>query len=133
MSLELSLYLGLLLHLIGDYVTQSDWMANEKTKSNFPALVHSVIYSLPFLLIVNIYGFLIISITHFFIDRYRLARYLCWVKNIIGTKEFRHPFKECSATGYHESRPMWLSVWLLIIADNTLHLTINTFAIWWWL
>jgi hypothetical protein len=31
----------LLLHLIGDYVTQSDWMAQNKTKS-FPFIFQSI-------------------------------------------------------------------------------------------
>lgn len=125
------LYIGLLLHLIGDYVTQSDWMANEKTNNSFPALVHSIIYSLPFLLIVNIWGFLLIWISHFLIDRFRLARYICWFKNLIGTKEYRYQWVDCSVTGYHKDRPVWLSVWLLIIADNTIHLIFNTIAIVW--
>ena len=31
--------------------------------------------------------------------------------------------------GYPNSSPAWLTVWLMIIADNTLHLTINFIAI----
>jgi len=41
------------------------------------------------------------------------------------------PWSDCSATGYTPDVPAWLSVWLLIAADNTLHLTINYAAIRW--
>ncbi len=33
------------------------------------------------------------------------------------------------ATGYPSATPAWLAVWLLIIADNTLHLLINHYAL----
>ena len=43
------------LHMIGDYVTQNDWMATAKTKNSkegyLACLIHSVLYSLPFLII----------------------------------------------------------------------------------
>lgn len=39
----------LVAHAIGDYVLQSDWMANEKTKKSVAALAHVVAYTLPFL------------------------------------------------------------------------------------
>jgi hypothetical protein len=38
----------LLAHLVGDYLLQSDWMANNKTKRSWPALVHALLYSLCF-------------------------------------------------------------------------------------
>ena len=38
----------LILHLIGDYVTQSDWMAQNKTKSTWAALCHATVYGAPF-------------------------------------------------------------------------------------
>lgn len=42
--------------------------------------------------------------------------------------QWRHPWSECKATGYHRDKPLWLTVWLLIIADNTIHLLINGLA-----
>jgi hypothetical protein len=32
-------------------------------------------------------------------------------------------------TGYHKDKPPWMAVWLLIIADNTLHLLCNGLAL----
>ena len=180
-------YWLLVLHLFGDYVIQSDWMANMKTKASLPALAHAVTYTAPFWLILPSWpALLLIGGSHFVIDRWRLARYVCWAKNLLGPREewvpvpcengvvhdpdfapdpagstsritreglvraaastfrydlvdgkatnvrklvqWRFPWSECVGTGYHSSRPAWLSVWLMIIADNTLHLTFNGLA-----
>jgi hypothetical protein len=121
---------GLLAHLVGDYLIQSDWMAAEKTKRWWPAVVHGVTYALPFLLITrSLPALVVIAGTHVVIDRYRLARHVVWAKNLLGPKRYRYPWSECSATGYHASRPVWLATWLLIIADNTMHLVINSAAL----
>lgn len=109
-------------HLVGDYILQSHWMATEKTKRSLAAGIHAVVYSLPFLLItLNPAALAIICGTHFLIDRYRLARFVVWIKN-----GARGPI---TATGYPDDVPPWLAVWLLIIADNTLHILINGAAI----
>lgn len=152
----------LILHLFGDYVTQSDWMATEKTKRHLPALAHAVVYSLPFLLLgPSPVAFAVIFCTHFLIDRFRLARYVCWAKNWLAPFRWvdlpeaedwkKHPYatspngpvppipfavyrptlpwRYCTATGYPPDRPAWLAVWLMIAADNTLHLAINHMAL----
>jgi hypothetical protein len=159
----------LLLHLIGDYLTQSEWMAQNKRLRDWPAFVHVSIYSAPFALLVNwssLWGVLAwwtIFWSHFYIDRYGLARYVVWAKNWMGAPEWwlmteelpddyphslladghlperqfwqaRHPtpaWRFCTKTGYPPGRPEWLSMWLLIIADNTLHLAINYAALRW--
>lgn len=125
--------LGIILaHLVGDYLIQSDWMALEKTKRWFPAVAHGLTYMLPYILVTqSITALLIIGGTHIVIDRYRLARQVVWVKNFVGPKRYRYPWAECRATGYHESNPVWMAVWLMIIADNTIHLLINTAAVFW--
>ena len=157
----------LILHLLGDYVLQSDWMANNKTKAHFPALAHAVTYSLPFLLLSpSLAAFAVILCTHFLIDRYRLARFVVYAKerllspmpsqrpavppnqdsltaydhdadtsNPLPPSPFPRPdlpvtaWENCSKTGYPASKPDWLAVWLLIAADNTLHLAINYAAL----
>ncbi|EME69464.1 hypothetical protein H261_13384 [Paramagnetospirillum caucaseum] len=112
-------------HLVGDFVLQSDWMASEKVRSHFAAAVHVVVYTLPFLFISQDPAVLaVIAGTHFIIDRWRLARYVVWVKNLPW-----RPWAECSATGSHESRPLFLTVWLLIIVDNTMHIICNGLAL----
>ncbi len=117
----------LILHLWGDYVTQSDWMAKNKTTQTFPAFVHALIYSLPFILIGSWRAWTVIFFTHLLIDRFRLARYLVFAKEFMG---WPWPnWGDCSSTGYPSAKPAWLAVWLMIAADNTLHLTINFLAL----
>jgi hypothetical protein len=136
----------LILHLIGDYITQSDWMANGKTSKYVPAMAHATVYSLPFLLLRPSWtAFGVILVTHFFIDRFRLAKYVVWAKNRlvpmserkmqVGSAEegwtpvYRLDWSNCTNTGYPDQTPAFLSVWLMIIADNTMHLTINYLAL----
>lgn len=121
----------LLLHLIGDYVTQSDWMALNKRSISAIALLHAAIYSVPFLLFAHASptAYNVIMWTHFLIDRFGLARYLVFAKNFLGWPWPK--WADCRATGYPSDRPAWMAVWLLIIADNTLHLTINYAALRW--
>lgn len=115
-------------HLIGDYILQSHWMATEKGKSSVAAAVHAVAYTVPFLFLADsVPALLFIAGTHFLIDRYRLARFLVWAKNQIGPK--RLAWTDCQVTGYPSDVPPWLAVWLLIIADNTMHLACNAFAL----
>ncbi len=149
----------LILHLLGDYVFQSHWMANNKTKCGKAAAAHAVVYSLPFLLLQpSLVAFAVILITHFLIDRFRLARYLVYAKNVLFQPRPRmRPFDEyaayieqkgttpelaarlehkikwswpnCSATGFPSDTPPFLAVWLLIATDNTIHLAINYAAL----
>jgi hypothetical protein len=154
----------LILHLVGDYLTQSDWMAQNKTKASWPAAVHAFIYSVPFWLLARFaqrpyLAFAVIFLTHFLIDRFRLARYVVWAKNWLAPRKpwyataslsgwttnrieifprdvYRAdrrtaPFYDCSETGYPSRRPAWLAVWLFIVADNTIHLVINYAALRW--
>ena len=109
----------LIAHLFGDYVLQSKWMAHEKVKRSFPALVHVVFYTIPFLFITQsplaLAG---IMIPHFFIDRFGLAQYVVKLRDLIGPKSYKG--KEV---------PVWISFWLLVIADNSIHLLTNMLAI----
>lgn len=153
----MSYFWQVIAHVLGDYVFQSDWMAQTKTKQHLPAAAHALVYTLIFALFgASIPALLVIGGSHFLIDRYRLARYVCWAKNFLapratteveyttafvgpGGREFYdekihvtrwwYPWSECTGTGYHKDRPIWLSVWLLIITDNVLHLIINALAL----
>lgn len=122
----------ILVHAVGDYVLQSDWMANEKTKQHFAAFCHALVYSLGFLALrPSVAAWLTIFVTHFFIDRYRLARYVVWAKNFLAPAGSNKSWSECIGTGYPADRPAWLAVWLLIFADNILHIAINGAALKW--
>jgi hypothetical protein len=61
-------------------------------------LAHAITYTLPFMfLTLNPIGLAVIAGTHFFIDRFRLARYVIWFKHPWpGSK----PWAECHETGF---------------------------------
>jgi len=116
----------LLCHAIGDYLIQSDWMAMNKTKRSLPCFVHALSYAgvFAFFLTPSVAAVVVIAATHFIIDRWRLARFVVYAKNFPWEK-----WEDCIDTGYYKSRPAWMAVWLLIIADNILHVAINGLAI----
>lgn len=117
-------------HAVGDYIIQSDWMANTKTKRHIPAILHALSYALPFLLFrPSLAAMAVIIGTHFLIDRYRLARFVNYAKNWPAPAEWRKRWEDCDATGYPSERPVWLAVWLLIITDNIIHVLINGLAL----
>ena len=120
----------LVAHLVGDYILQSDWMVREKGRNSLACAVHCVFYTLPFLLLTtNPTTLAVIAGSHFVIDRWRVARYLIWLKNAPWPGAL--PWRECRKTGYPPETPVWLSSWLFIIVDNTLHVIINGAALTW--
>jgi len=130
-----------------------DGHGENEEEGGVACLAHAITYTLPFLLLTTSWkALLVISVSHFVIDHWRLARYLCWIKNYLapkwiktpivvnittsdqrykwGTPEVRnYPWSECVATGYHKDRPVWLTVWLMIITDNTMHFICNGLAL----
>jgi hypothetical protein len=145
----------LIAHLFGDYVFQTQWMAGNKTKRSLPCFVHAVFYTLPFVCITQSWkALLVIAVFHFVIDRWKVARYLIWLKEQLGSQQAPR-WEWCRMTGYFDQEvarastavvddvaelcdlhkddsmniPVWLRVWLLIITDNTMHLLTNYLAI----
>lgn len=130
----------LVAHAVGDYVLQSDWMANEKTKSSLAAAIHALSYLFPFLLLTHSIPVLaVMAGTHFVIDRWRLARWVVLAKNLALPPAENDTWQEIQApngrwdlaTGSPKERPAFLSVWLLIIVDNLMHVAINAAALRW--
>ena len=114
----------LLLHLFGDYILQNNTVGTRKKEKSKIGLMycifHCITYSIPFLLITNWKACLLIAIGHFLIDRWNV------VGNYIKLKNFSKSTKNC---GFPEDVPPWMSTWLYIIQDNTLHLIWNYFII----
>ena len=57
-------------HCLGDFVFQSNWMAEEKSKSRIVLLAHSILYSVPFSCFLNPSEFqiVLIVVSHYIID-----------------------------------------------------------------
>lgn len=123
---------GLIAHVVGDYLFQSSWMTREKATRWSPAAAHALTYGLPFLVITqNPAALVVIVATHAVIDRYRLARYVVWATDHLAPAGSVPQWSECQVTGYSPDVPAWLATGLLIISDNTLHVVINSAALWW--
>ncbi len=118
----------LLAHLTGDYLLQSKWMAENKHNSAWVALLHGLVYSLPFLFITtNPATLLLIGTSHAIIDHKQLALYFVWAKDQFAPKSYRQPWSVFYKN--FPDKPDWLFVWLKIIIDNSIHLIINYLAI----
>ena len=124
--------IGLILaHFVGDYILQSGWMANEKTRRWWPAIAHGITYTLPFLFVTQSpWALLVIGGTHIIIDRYRLAKYVTFAKEFIAPRRTWPSWEDAKDNaGFPSSVPPWLSFWLMFIADNTIHMLINVGAV----
>ena len=101
------LFLAFLGHLVGDYIFQTDWMAENKKLHTFPCLVHSLIWAACVVLFAgwwNWLPFLGLFAIHFLQDRTYMVR--SWM-HLIGQDRF--------ATGPY-------APWSMVIIDNTFHL-----------
>ena len=99
------LVLAFLGHLVGDYIFQNDWMAENKKIRSIPCLVHSTIWAT----CVTVFAgwgwmpFLALLVCHFIQDRTYIVRE--WM-HINGQDRF--------AIGVY-------APWSMVIIDNTFH------------
>lgn len=135
MSIGVLLWVSVLCHVVGDYILQTDHMAVEKTRRWSNAALHGAAYTVPFVPLawfgVSVWALLFIGGTHAVIDRYRVARYLVWAKNQVAPARYRYRWADADPSGYPGDRPVWLTTWLTIIADNALHIALNAVAVVW--
>lgn len=102
----------LLCHLIGDFIIQNDYMAQNKKHSDLHCFIHIVTYMLPFLFIhLAWWQLLAIAIQHYILDRTMIVG---WIMDIKGSKLFREQ----------------LHPWSWIITDNILHILWVAFIVW---
>lgn len=117
----------LFLHLLGDYFLQNDWMALNKSKYTsdgwFACALHCGLYALPFG--IYYHGSIPISIliflTHFLIDKFGLAQYV--------TRVINWNWDKAAYLGFDKDRPQFLTFWIHIIRDNSMHIACNYFII----
>lgn len=117
----------LFLHLFGDYFIQNDWLAVNKSKYSalgwLTCTIHCILYSIPFGWYYDSWlVFVMVFVTHFLLDKFGLAEYVIRLKNWnwdFTNKNF----------GFSADRPVFLTLWLYIITDNSLHLFCNYFIV----
>ena len=139
----------LLCHFVGDYILQTDWMALNKNKKSWNCLVHVIIYTACFLfLTLSWKALLFIGVTHFIFDRFPvLIKRAIWVKNFFPLMDYPD-WPLCMSTGYFDDSPynelkpdrtdierfgkprhFFITIWIYITIDNTLHLLCNLIAL----
>lgn len=105
----------LLLHAIGDYLIQNDWMAQNKKRltwlGELACQIHCISYSIPFLLIGSYWAVLVVYITHYAIDR---SNFIMWYMRVTGKPDFSKP-------------PM--APWSIFVVDNIFHVVCNYLAL----
>ncbi len=114
----------LILHAIGDYLIQNDWMALNKKKftwkGELACQVHCITYSLPFLFIGSWQAVLLIYINHYLLDRTNTVAWFLAIRNgVFNVRNF----------GFSKERPFEITIWLYIITDNTFHIVFNYLAL----
>jgi hypothetical protein len=102
-----------LAHMVGDYLLQNDWMALNKKRRTIPALVHVLVYLLPFLLCsLSWWQIALIGAQHFVQDR---TSFINWLMRVKGSGQF--------ATGP-------CAPWSIIVTDNVVHIVFIAFVVW---
>jgi len=92
-------------HLIGDYLIQTDWMANGKKRSSWICAVHILTYLLPFAFTgLAWWQIALIGAQHFAQDR---TGFVVWLMKAKGSAAFLQP--PCGP-------------WSVIVTDNILHI-----------
>lgn len=92
-------------HLIGDFLLQNDWMAKGKKESWTIAVIHGLVYMIPFYFVHPSWGqFTLIALQHMYQDHFDFVKWLMIKK---GSAKFAEP-------------PM--APWSIIITDNILHI-----------
>jgi hypothetical protein len=92
-------------HLVGDFLIQTDWMANGKKRSSWICFVHVATYMIPFLFTsLSWLQLACIAAEHFLQDRTRIVE---WFMKHAGKNSFAEPPK---------------GPWSLIVVDNIFHI-----------
>lgn len=111
----------LLGHLVGDYLLQNEWMAQNKAKNTwigwFAATLHCLIYTWAVCLIMwkfEWYWFVAVFFSHFFIDKFAFGYW--YLKHIKGLDTYSYKM-----VGLSELRAGFNAV-IYTVTDNTMHL-----------
>lgn len=101
-------------HFVGDFLFQTSWMAEHKSKKWCPLLVHSSVYTIIIILFslieggLSIMGILLIFTGHVILDRGTFVKF--WVVNV-------------------QTATMENQRWLSIMADQIFHIILLAIAI----
>lgn len=111
----------LLGHLVGDYLVQNEWMAQNKAKKTWvgwlAAIIHCIIYTLAVCLIMwewKPIWIVAVFFSHFFIDKFAFGYW--YLKHLKGLDTYSYKM-----VGLSELRAGFNAV-IYTVTDNTMHL-----------
>ena len=143
MKIALTFFEALLMgHLIGDYIFQTNWMAQRKGSEYFPCFVHCLIYTFFVCALTswNPLWILLVFLSHFLVDKFSLADK--WLM-LIGSRSITkflfegHRVNEIEDENCKENYIILrggFTALVYAVADNTLHLMLMLLAakfVWW--
>lgn len=117
-------------HLVGDYLLQNDWMANNKKRSSNVCFIHCLIWSWSVCLFAGWYGtytfalaWYLLFLTHFIQDRTNIVT---WWMNLIGQRRF---MKSDDFDMINFKIIPGLGPWSIIVVDNVWHI-VTIWLVW---
>lgn len=115
------LTLAIIGHLVGDYILQNDWMAQNKKKSSWPCVVHCFLWTCSIMMFTGWgrhqgwWGWIIMAalfVPHFIQDRTQIIGWMM-------SREWYQP---------KFSQPP-MAPWSLVVVDNVWHI-VGIWAVW---
>lgn len=127
----MSLSMQLFAHFFGDYILQAGDVATTKSTTSRICRYHVGLYLITFILMGASFSALcVVGVTHYLIDRYRLPKYLIYLKDHLLAFDIpKRPWRPMTDTGMSPETPIYLATWLFIITDNLIHIVINNLAL----
>lgn len=114
-------------HLVGDYLLQNDWMAQNKKHEDLPCAVHCFLWALAVCLFAGwswYIGFLLFWL-HYIQDRTNIV---AWWMRLKWKDQYR--FMQCDDFDLTDMRVIpGLGPWSIIVVDNVWHI-VTIWAVW---
>ena len=117
----------LLGHLAGDYLFQNEWMAMNKSKNTWvgwmSALVHCIIYTLAVCLFMQNFQPIwmgVVFLTHFPIDKFRLAEHYMHIVKGKGMRDYVH--NDTNEVNKYDALEGGFTALVYSVTDNAMHL-----------
>lgn len=114
----------LILHLLGDFILQTDWQAANKKKASWigeiACQIHCILYSIPFILITDYIHVILIYVSHYAIDRTNVITWFLSFRNLTFTR---------INFGSNTKKPVHISFFVYTFVDMFFHLTTNYFIL----
>lgn len=79
-------------HLVGAYLTSSDYIQSRSAGSSTFAAISSVLYMIPFMIFLpgTVLSFIAVIVFRFLVLRFSIVDYIVWAKNLMAPRDQRN-------------------------------------------